>query len=289
MTRAVDPTRPVHMAYDPLEPESPFDLGSWHYPEPGQVCRRGRRQATGVFDQSVSAYFVNVPELMVDPGLRDDWGRQYEVFWEKLWATPSILGGQAFNLNDDQYLAPGGPVTGNGEWGFVDPWRRASRKCGTSEKIHTPIKIHDGPLPLPAAGQPWKCPSRTATISPISVKCKSSGPWAASQARFRPRSRRTKRERSPFTRPRPISPERPSRSGASATGCWSTPIGCPSASRPNAPCRRCGSPAGRCSWSRPGRPSRPPATASNGSSAGRADRSSRRGNLAGRCWSEVPC
>ena len=156
MTRAVDPARPVHMAFDP--PASPFDLGSWHYPNPAQFAEAAACKRPVVFDQSVSAYFVNVPELMVDPGLRDDWGRQYEAFWEKLWATPAILGGQAFNLNDDQYLPRGGPVTGNGDWGFVDPWRRAKPEMWHIRKVHTPVKVHDGPLPLPAAGHALEIP-----------------------------------------------------------------------------------------------------------------------------------
>ena len=42
MTRVADPSRPVHMAYDPLEPGSPFDLGSWHYPQPDQFAAAAR-------------------------------------------------------------------------------------------------------------------------------------------------------------------------------------------------------------------------------------------------------
>ena len=167
MMRAVDPSRPVHMAWDPegggaitrpVDPRvrSPFDLGSWHYPGPNQLAKAAECRRPAIFDQSVSAYFVNVPELMTDPGLRDDWGRQYEVFWEKCWATPSILGGQAFNLNDDQYLT--NPVSGNGDWGFVDPWRRAKPEMWHIRKIHTPVKIQDAAIPLPAEGQPIEIP-----------------------------------------------------------------------------------------------------------------------------------
>ena len=169
MVRAVDPSRPVHMAYDPecVNPRviagprdprirSPFDLESWHYPGPSHLARAAESRRPVIFDQSVCAYFLNVPELMADPGLRDDWGRQYEIFWEKCWATPSILGGQAFNLNDDQYLTS--PITGTGDWGFVDPWRRAKPEMWHIRKIHTPVKVKDAPIPLPAEGKALEIP-----------------------------------------------------------------------------------------------------------------------------------
>jgi len=167
LTRAVDPTRPVHIAYDPgsgaeqagLERSpSPFDLGSWHYPTAKMFAEASQSKRPVIFDQSASAYFANVPELMTDPGLRDDWGRQYVAFWEKLWETSSILGGQVFNLTDDQYLIPSGLITGNGEWGFIDPWRRAKPDLWHVKKAHTPVKVQDVPLPLPAAGQPLEVP-----------------------------------------------------------------------------------------------------------------------------------
>ena len=163
LTRGVDPSRPVHVAYDPgsgaeeisLErAPSDYDFGSWHYPSKIQFEHATQSRRPVVFDQSVSAYLSNVPELLCDPGLRDDWGREYAVFWEKLWEAKSIFGGQAFNLNDDQYIHPSGQVSGNGDWGFVDPWRRAKPDLFHIRKIHSPVKVADAPLPLPAAGQP---------------------------------------------------------------------------------------------------------------------------------------
>jgi len=167
VTRAVDPARPVHVAYDPGSgaeeigldrAESAYDFGSWHYPSKAQFEHAAQSKRPVVFDQSVSVQFANVPELLCDPGLRDDWGREYAVFWEKLWETKSIFGAQAFNLNDDQYLHSSGQVSGNGDWGFVDPWRRAKPDLYHVRKIHSPVKVADAPLPLPAAGQPIQVP-----------------------------------------------------------------------------------------------------------------------------------
>ena len=166
IVRGVDPSRPVHMAWDPengqygrvSQSKSPFDLGSYHYPNAKEFAEAAQSKRPVIFDQSVSAYFVNVPELMTDPGIRDEWGLEYAPFWEKLWEANSILGGQAFNLNDDQYLIPSGLVTGNGEWGFIDPWCRAKPDLYHVKKAHTPVKIQDGPLPVPGAGQPLEVP-----------------------------------------------------------------------------------------------------------------------------------
>ncbi|MCL2660752.1 MAG: hypothetical protein FWD64_09585, partial [Acidobacteriaceae bacterium] len=165
VSRGVDPSRPVHVAFDPGSrtsswdaSQSPYDLASWHYPGIPEFADAAKSERPVVFDQSVSAYFANVPEMLCDPGLHDDWGRQYAGFWEKLWATPSILGGQAFNLNDDQYLLSSGQVSGNGDWGFIDPWRRAKPDLWHIRKVHTPVKVEDAPLPLPAAGQPLQVP-----------------------------------------------------------------------------------------------------------------------------------
>ena len=167
MTRAVDPSRPVHMAWDPgsgaeqigLEPiHSPFDLGSWHYPTQKMFDHACQSKRPVVFDQSASAYFANVPELACDPGIRDEWGKEYAPFWEKLWEAKSILGGQVFNLTDDQYVIPSGLITGNGEWGFIDPWRRAKPDLYHVRKAHSPAKVEDAPLRIPAAGEPVTVP-----------------------------------------------------------------------------------------------------------------------------------
>jgi len=167
VTRAIDPSRPVHVAYDPgsgaelegIEPvPSPYDLASWHYPNKLQFEHAAQSSRPVVFDQSVGGYLGNAPEMMCDPGLRDDFGREYAVFWEKLWATRSIFGGQAFNLNDDQYIHPSGQVSGNGDWGFVDPWRRAKPDLFHIRKAHSPVKVADTALPLPAAGQAIEVP-----------------------------------------------------------------------------------------------------------------------------------
>ena len=167
MTRAIDPSRPIHVAYDPgsgaeqegLEPViSQFDLGSWHYPSKLQFEHAAHSKRPVVFDQSVGGYIGNVPELMCDPGVRDDYGREYAEFWEKLWKAKSIFGGQAFNLNDDQYIHPSGQVSGNGDWGFVDPWRRAKPELFHIRKVHSPVKVEDKPIAMPVAGEPLQVP-----------------------------------------------------------------------------------------------------------------------------------
>ena len=162
MVRAVDSSRPVHIAWDPesgaelagfeLVP-SPFDVASWHYPGVKEFAHAASSKRPVLFDQSVHVYCGDVSEVMTDPGLRDDWGRQYAPFWEKVWETRSILGAQVFNFTDDVFLLPSGQVLGYGDWGLIDYWRRAKPDLWHVKKAHTPIKIPDGPIPLPAAGR----------------------------------------------------------------------------------------------------------------------------------------
>jgi beta-galactosidase len=166
-TRASDPSRPVHIAYDPESGvellgldrvQSPFDLASWHYPNAGHCENAAASKRPVLFDQSVHVYCGDVSEVMTDPALRDDWGRQYAVFWEKVWATRSIFGAQVFNFEDDVFLMPSGQVLGYGDWGLIDYWRRAKPDLWHVKKAHTPIKIQDGPIPSPDAGQPLEIP-----------------------------------------------------------------------------------------------------------------------------------
>jgi hypothetical protein len=167
ITRAIDPSRPVHIAYDPasgaeeveLEPvPSAFDFGSWHYPTKPMFEHAAQSKRPVLFDQSACPYFADLPELNCDPGLHEQWGREYALFWEKVWNTKSIFGSQVFNLNDDQYIHPSGQVSGNGDWGLVDPWRRAKPDLYHVRKAHSPVKVPDLPLPVPAAGQPLAVP-----------------------------------------------------------------------------------------------------------------------------------
>jgi beta-galactosidase len=167
ITRAIDPSRPVHIAYDPasgaeeveLEPvPSMFDFGSWHYPTKPMFEHAAQSKRPVLFDQSACPYFADLPELNCDPGMHEQWGREYALFWEKVWNTKSIFGAQVFNLNDDQYLHPSGLVSGNGDWGLVDPWRRAKPDLYHVRKAHSPVKVPDLPLSLPTASQPLEVP-----------------------------------------------------------------------------------------------------------------------------------
>ena len=167
VTRSIDPSRPVHVAYDPgsgaeqinVEPaDSPYDFANWHYPTKEQFGHAALSKRPVLFDQSVGSYCCNVAELLCDPGLRDDFGREYALFWERVWQTRSIFGAQAFNLNDDQFLLPGDQACGYGDWGFIDCWRRAKPEIFHIRKIHSPVKVADEPLPAPAPGQLLEVP-----------------------------------------------------------------------------------------------------------------------------------
>jgi beta-galactosidase len=156
IVRALDPTRPVHFSWEPVD--SPFDLASWHYPRGNQWTLAEKSTRPVIFDQSVHVYCHNISELMTDPGLRDDWGRQYVQFWEWCWKTPTVAGEQVFNMTDDVFLMPSGETLGTGGWGMIDYWRRPKPELYHVRKVHTPVKVADAPLAVPAPGRPLEIP-----------------------------------------------------------------------------------------------------------------------------------
>lgn len=150
--RALDPSRPVHFAWDPGG--DIFDLGSMHYPGYSGLATAANSKRPFIFDQYCSAY-LNVSELLTDPGIRDEWAYNFAPFWEAIWKTSSMWGAQVFNFQDDVFLMPSGDVLGCGPWGVIDYWRRPKPELWHIKKAYSPVKIKDEtkPLPVPEPGE----------------------------------------------------------------------------------------------------------------------------------------
>lgn len=149
----LDPSRPIHFAWDPKG--NIFDIGSYHYPGYKVLKQVQKSKHPVIFDQFCHIYRIR-PELMVDPGIRDEWVKIFVPYWESIWDIPAMWGGQVFNFTDDVFLMPSGEVRGYGLWGVIDPWRRVKPEVWHIKKTYSPAKIHDEtkPLPVPDSGEP---------------------------------------------------------------------------------------------------------------------------------------
>lgn len=151
--RSLDPSRPVHFAWDPGG--DIFDMGSMHYPGYKGLAEAAKSKRPFIFDQYCSSY-MNMPELLTDPGIRDEWAYKFVPFWEAIWNTPSMWGAQMFNFQDDVFLMPSGEVLGCGPWGVIDYWRRPKPELWHIKKAYSPAKIlnETKPVPVPKPGEP---------------------------------------------------------------------------------------------------------------------------------------
>jgi hypothetical protein len=119
----------------------------------------------------------DVGELWVDPGIRDYYAQPLPPIFAKMMRTTNIIGTQIWAWSDDifcvphrgvefgrsskpaefiqgEYLLPDRGLAGDAPWGVVDGWRRKKPEFWITKKLQSPVKIKEGPLPLPAAGDP---------------------------------------------------------------------------------------------------------------------------------------
>jgi hypothetical protein len=123
--------------------------------------------------------FGDVGEMWLDPGIRDYYVEPLPAIYERMMRSPRMAGTQIWAWSDDifcvpgrgleygreatrshfieaEYRLPGRGLTGDAPWGVVDGWRRKKPEFWITKKLHSPIKIQEGPLALPEAGQPLR-------------------------------------------------------------------------------------------------------------------------------------
>src|SRR5262249_11917148 len=114
-------------------------------------------------------------ELWLDPGIRDYYVEPLGAVFDRMMRSRVTHGSMIWAWSDDifcvpgrgleygrsgtrchsveeQYAMPGRGLAGDAPWGLVDGWRRPKPEYWIVKKMHSPVRIREGVLPLPAAG-----------------------------------------------------------------------------------------------------------------------------------------
>ncbi len=119
----------------------------------------------------------DVGEMWLDPGIRDYYGEPLSAIYARMMGSQRIAGTQIWAWSDDifcmphrgleygrqvtrshfienEYRLPNRGLVGDAPWGVVDGWRRRKPEFWITKKLHSPVKFKEGPLPIPARGEP---------------------------------------------------------------------------------------------------------------------------------------
>ncbi|MFI5378918.1 MAG: glycoside hydrolase family 2 TIM barrel-domain containing protein [Tepidisphaerales bacterium] len=174
--RREDPSRPTAAATSAW-----LEIATLHNPLAiSRIDENEKLDKPLLFDESLAPFqgiFNDVAEMWVDPGIRDYYARPLPAIYDRFIKSRVTQGSMIWCWADDifcvpnrgleygrgttrshfiegQYLVPGRGLTGDAPWGVVDGWRREKPEFWITKKLHSPIKISEGAIPIPAAGQP---------------------------------------------------------------------------------------------------------------------------------------
>jgi beta-galactosidase len=179
--RAADPSRPNAGSYD----RGSLEILARHNP----ICLADLAQLEKankpvIWDESWCIFqgiWGDVAEMWVDPGIRDYYAEPLPSIYAKMIQSKNIMGSQIWAWSDDifcvpnrgleygrqttpshfvenQYRLPKRGLVGDAPWGVVDGWRRRKPEFWITKKLHSPVKLKDTAVPLPADGQPIRLP-----------------------------------------------------------------------------------------------------------------------------------
>ena len=119
--------------------------------------------------------FEDVAEMWVDPGIRDYYAEPLPAIYDRMMRAKNIAGTQIWAWSDDifcvpnrgleygrgttrshfienEYRLPDRGLVGDAPWGVVDGWRRKKPEFWITKKLHSPVKLKEGPIAVPAGG-----------------------------------------------------------------------------------------------------------------------------------------
>ncbi len=178
--RALDPRRPLSAATS-----ATLDLATLHNPlSIARIDANEKLDRPLLFDESLCIFqgiFNDVAEMWVDPGIRDYYAVPLRGVYARFMTSTRTQGSMIWCWADDIfcvpgrgiefgrnatrcdflspcYKRPGRGIVGDAPWGVVDGWRREKPEFWITKKLHSPIKIAEDALPVPAAGEPLVIP-----------------------------------------------------------------------------------------------------------------------------------
>jgi len=212
--RAADPSRPTSAATSAW-----LEIATLHNPITiGRIEEQEGLDKPLLFDESLCIYqgiWGDLAELWVDPGIRDYYAEPLPAVYERFmrskvtqgsfiwcWADDlSCVPNRGFEYGrgptrshfvDEQYRVPGRGLVGDAPWGVIDGWRRPKPEFWITKKLHSPVKVSEGPLPVPAAGQPIIVPVENqydfTDLSELKVLWEIGDQWGAIAASVPPRT-----------------------------------------------------------------------------------------------------
>jgi len=174
--KANDSSRPVAAATSAW-----LDIATLHNPiSLGRIHDNEKLDKPLLFDESWCIYqgiFNDVAEMWVDPGMRDYYAEPLQQIYRAMMDSRVTQGSQIWAWSDDlfcvpgrgleygrgttmshfvegQYAMPGRGIVGDAPWGVVDGWRREKPEFWITKKLHSPIKLSEKPINIPAPGSP---------------------------------------------------------------------------------------------------------------------------------------
>ena len=157
--KAADPTRPTSF-HDQCwgsgnNAGSTADIAVYHYPSEDGPAKCDHEKRPVLFGEYCHVECYDRRELATDPGVRDDWGRNFAQMYGLMYQHPGCLGGAIWAGIDEVFCLPNGKCIGYGPWGCIcDGWRRAKPETWHIKKTYSPIRVLERELPVPATGEP---------------------------------------------------------------------------------------------------------------------------------------